>query len=284
MIRRTLRQTQAATFSIDLPNPTLQGMPFPNGTGFFISPDGWFVTAAHVVCAEDSSGKQIPRNDLDQAFLAQLTDANPPDENLCQFVSLEYLDLETDFALLRVDFQKNAAKEWLKGRSGFPYIQVSKRPLVPGEPVYAFGYPLPRPENLSGKSIPSGDLQVQFSRNPNMVIGGVIRCPRTTSAIVASDIKAVGSVVATTDPISYVLDKALNYGNSGGPILSSETGKVHALCSEFQPVGIPQPQLSPDPSNPISIVIPSLYGVVSSLSNPSIIGELTKRGVAISEE
>jgi serine protease Do len=66
MIRMTLTTTQLATFSIDLPNARMQGMPSPTGTGFFVSPDGWFVTAAHVV-TKDNRSDGDPRDDIDQA-------------------------------------------------------------------------------------------------------------------------------------------------------------------------------------------------------------------------
>ena len=77
-----------------------------------------------------------------------------------------------------------------------------------------------------------------------------------------------------------LLDKSLNYGNSGGPIVAVGTGKAHAFCSRFQPVRIPQG----NPADPKTqwIMIPSLYGVVSSLGNQSILHELGKRGVPVS--
>lgn len=81
------------------------------------------------------------------------------------------------------------------------------------------------------------------------------------------------------DPKVYVLDKALNYGNSGGPIVSVETGHVHALCSRFQPVFVPQPQLrQPDGSMPV-IAVPSLYGVVTRLDNPMLLEVFGKYGI-----
>ena len=69
-------------------------------------------------------------------------------------------------------------------------------------------------------------------------------------------------VTTGADPQLYVLDKALNYGNSGGPIVAVGTGKAHAFCSRFQPMRVPQG----DPADPKTswIMIPSLYGVVSS--------------------
>ena len=38
-----------------LPDPTRQDIPTPVGTGFMVSKDGWFVTAAHLV-ADDNGG------------------------------------------------------------------------------------------------------------------------------------------------------------------------------------------------------------------------------------
>jgi hypothetical protein len=65
---------------------------------------------------------------------------------------------------------------------------------------------------------------------------------------------------SATDRAVYVLDKALNYGNSGGPIVSQESGRAFAVCTNFQPVMVPQPTGG-------AVFIPSLYGVTSAISN-----------------
>jgi S1-C subfamily serine protease len=263
MIRRTLSQAQAATFSIDIPNPGMRGMPTPAGTGFFVSPDGWFVTAAHVVMKE---GKPI--DDLDKAWLMKEARFETLTA-MCQHIVFDYADPRLDFAILKVDFEKNASKDHLKDQSGFAHLTASRRTLDEGEPVYAFGYPLPEPELLGADS--------------QMSMGHGGHAPRTTSAIVSSTFERSGMVHTDRDPQLYVLDKALNYGNSGGPILAVETGHVHAFCSRFQPVSIPQPHLKDSNGKALSVWIPSLYGVVVGLNNPEIISELEKRGVPIVE-
>jgi serine protease Do len=149
-----------------------------------------------------------------------------------------------------VDYTANANKDWQVRLSEFPYLKVSSRNLDEGEAIYSFGYPLSSPE---AESMHGG------------FIGVSSLCPRTTSAIVSSTLEMTTMVMTSKDPKRYVLDKALNYGNSGGPIVSVETGHVHALCSRFQPVCIPQGHLKDSSSNPLYILIPSLYGVVSSL-------------------
>lgn len=200
MIRQTLAATRAATFCVQLLSAAHDGMPIPTGTGFFISPDGWFVTAAHVVTEDNQPGGPI-RRDLDQAWLMQETRiAGGAPGAICQFVSLHRLLPEFDLALLKVDFSRNANKEWLKSRSGFPNLTVSSRQLDEGEPVYSFGYPL---STASISAVP-GDVAV----------GTANLSPRVTSAIVSSTFEHSKMVITSADAKVYVLDKALNYGNS----------------------------------------------------------------------
>lgn len=267
MIRKTLAATQLATYSVDLPNDRLRGMPSPAGTGFFISSDGWFVTAAHVITENGRSDESV-RKDIDQGWLMKERRGDHPIGGMCQHVRFEYIDPLTDFALLKVDFSLNSEKVQLVGRTGFPFLEVSSRPLDEGEPVYAFGYPLSHSSLLVD--------------NQQVVIGHVAHSPRTTSAVVASTMDTTNIVSTTADPRVYVLDKALNYGNSGGPIIATGTGKVHAFCSRFQPVGIPQNHIKDEKGNPIVVLIPSLYGVVSSLGNPTILEQLHTRKIPIS--
>jgi serine protease Do len=268
MIRKTLRNTQSATYSIDLPDPNRHGMPAAKGTGFFVSPDGWFVTAAHVV-TENGHSDGPPRTDIDKAWLMKETRPGIGSAGMCQNVQLDLIDAALDFALLKVDFQANANKVQLSGLRAFPFLKVSTRELEEGEPVYSFGYP------LSHSSL--------VFHNSTATIGHTAHCPRTTSAVVAATMDTSKMLSTSSDPLVYVLDKALNYGNSGGPIVASETGNVHAFCSRFQPVEIPQHQLEEQLGFLPWIYIPSLYSVVSRLSNSRILSEMRARGIPISE-
>ncbi|MEI6314423.1 MAG: serine protease [Syntrophus sp. (in: bacteria)] len=269
MIRQTLANTQAATFCIELPNQQQHGMPVPTGTGFFISPDGWFATAAHVITENQQSDGAV-RRDLDQAWLQKETRvAGGMPGELCQYVSFGHIIPRMDFALLKVDFPKNANKAWLSGKTAFPFIGVSSRLLTEGESVYSSGYPLSSAiaENLGSMITVTESL-----------------CPRVTSAIVSSTIEKTRMLITGNDPKVYVLDKALNYGNSGGPIICTETGRVHAFCSRFQPVFIPQSHLLDANQNPIHIMVPSLYGVVFGLGHHQILGLLRQIGVPIYDD
>jgi len=263
MIRKTLAATKEATFSVDLPFPPINGPPSPSGTGFFVSADGWFLTAAHVVTDQAGNG----RTDVDKGDLNRPT---PTWMESCDDFTLDHLDKPLDYAILKVDLAKNKKKDWLKNRTGFPFLQVSARVLDEGEPVYAFGYPLPVRDILQ-QSGPLSFSSWAYS-------------PRVTSAIVASNVEYSASVKSTSDPLRYVLDKALNYGNSGGPIVATETGRVHALCTHFQFVKVRQPHLQHALGANVFVEIPSLYGVVLSLSNPAVVAELQKRGVPITRD
>ena len=238
-------------------------MPVPTGTGFFVSGDGWFITAAHVV--KDANG--TVRSDINQAWLEkEPSESGPP--SMVQWPTLDHVDDDADVALLKLDFEANQVKEGLKGRSGFPHLTISSRVLEEAEPVYAFGYPLSE-----------GGV---VHENPVMMVGATALSPRTTSAIVASTLERTGMVMSLGGPPDrYVLDKALNYGNSGGPIIATETGHAHAVCTHFQPVAVVQSHLKADSGDPITIHIPSLYGVVTSLGRKSVQAALADRGIPV---
>ena len=261
MIRKTLSKVKEATFCIELPNKNANNMQTPAGTGFFISPDGWFVTAEHVIMDKNGS----PRTDVNKAFLTKEGSADTPGL-LCKQVTLRYVLPELDIALFKVDFEKNLGNEWFIGKTEFPFIKISTLPLEMGEPVYSFGYPLSTYEISK-----SGDM------------GFVKLNPRVTSAVISSDLETTGLSLSENDPKYYVLDKALNYGNSGGPIVSTKTGNVHAICSSFQPVTVKQPHLKDKLGKPMNIMIPSLYGVVSSFDNKELINLFNSLHVTVEQ-
>lgn len=269
MIRKTLETTQVATWCICLPNKRQSGMPTPIGTGFFVSPDGYFVTAAHVITENNESDGPV-RQDLGQGWLMREPRGDHWGMFMCQFLDVQIVLPLLDFALLKVDFEKNSVKDWLRARSGFPFLAVSRRTLDEGEPVYAFGYP------LSAGSLVLETQETSF--------GTIELSPRVTSAIVSSNVERTEAVSSPSDPRVYVLDKALNYGNSGGPIVATESGCGAAFCSRFQPVPIRQPHLKDAQGNVLHIVIPSLYGVVVSLSDRAILDELDRRGVPVVDD
>ena len=139
MIQQFLQATKRATFALLLPNPFKQLMPCPVGTGFFVSADGVFVTAAHVITRNYESDGPA-RDDIDKGWL--MTEPPPGDwgRRMCLGLSLAHVDAQYDIAILKVDLEANRDKSWMQG--GFPFVPISWGELQEAEPVYSFGYPL----------------------------------------------------------------------------------------------------------------------------------------------
>lgn len=259
LIPKTLPNTKKATFSISLPSHGNPRVFAPIGTGFFVSKTGVFLTAAHVI-TQDNLPNGVPRSDLSSAWLRKETKEIADSPIICDTISLLKQFPDLDIAVLQVDFQANKNKDWLNNANGFPFISPSHSMLEDGTPVYAFGYP------LSSASI--------IQNSPQVVVSTQALCPRTTSCIVSSSIEKTKMFTSASDARVFVLDKALNYGNSGGPIVCTSTGRVHGLCSHFQPVQYTQTQVGLPP-----IMVASNYGIVTSLANRDIVNFLTQLGV-----
>jgi len=271
-ISETLAHTKRATYGVAV-KAAKGGEARPVGTGFFVNDDGLFATAAHVV-------KGVKPIALVKESGASAV-SGIPIASECVFY-----DEEADFALLRATRDPEREQEF-----GQPtFLRPSERALAEGSAVYAFGYPLPEgggiaftPDQLR-EILGDGPADLLPKIGPNQVfsVPNYVLCPRTTSAIIASEI----DYSRTLDPRGrnqernfYTLDKALNPGNSGGPVIAPETGHVHAVCMAYQVHPVPQKHLENVP-----IVIPSLYGYVTRLTHPTIRQALEANGVAFGPE
>jgi S1-C subfamily serine protease len=241
MIDKTLPLTQKATVCIIVPHrdPRYQGFPTPFGTGFFVSDHGHLVTARHVIEKADKS-LYAPNEihiERPEAAIPSLA------VKVSQIVKdWPYFDL----ALLKID--DNALEHFTQ------FLQIEFDTVPEGTQVYSFGYPLP---------------QISLKGETGSMVGYHYFSPRTTSAIISSHHWYIGPVRMAGFPTHYIIDKALNYGNSGGPVIVCESGKAVSVCVKFQPVVIPQQN--------IEIMVPSLYGITVSLRN--IQDELTSLGI-----
>lgn len=212
------------------PEIKLKDFPIPRGTGFFISKEGYFITANHVIDGVEDFSKVR----FSQPEGAQVLN-----------ISLIKKWANYDIALLKANFDGNKMREFLKNKDGFPYLEIDLKVQTEGTPVYAYGFPLPKVNGID-----LGKTQIMF----------IAYCPRITSAIISSEYDIIKPIRGSRDPKFYAIDKSLTYGNSGGPIILTETGKVFAIVVRFQPVSIPQ-------SSNYRVTIPTNYGIISSLNN-----------------
>lgn len=267
MIRQTLQTTKEATFAVELPSVGVQGNIAIAGTGFFVSPDGWFVTAAHVVTQNGAI-----RTDLNRMYLSQPSYIENDAAHQVRFWEVECrgIDVENDVALFKVDPASRGAMEFLKGKTGFPFLEVSTRQAEQGEPVYTYGFPLPE----TGMASTTGPIPVSYSRSRG----------RVTSCIVSGYTYPTNREITYLGIHIYVLDKAFNPGNSGGPIIADSSGKVFAVCSAFQFYFWEQGHLLTVPGHTPGIYVPSLYGYAQSLSNQGTAKLFADNGITTSSD
>lgn len=252
-ISDTLERTKRATLAVIIPHPhpSKGGFPTPNGTGFFISPNGYFLTARHVIEKLDQNGGKVAgTNGIPELYERKQVNLfllmGLPDSVYVTDIEIVKDWPEFDLVLLKADIQKNQ-NGYLKGKESFDFLEIDLNTVVEGEDIYSFGYPL-------------ADHEIDESDEEGIVSGSLIFYPRATSAIVSSHYEVMPTTMKVCEyPKHYVIDKALNYGNSGGPLLVVETGKVFSVCSRFQPVFIPQLNGS--------VMTPSLYGITTSIKN-----------------
>lgn len=238
MIRETLKRTMAATFLVRVPDPKHHNFPTPWGSGFFVSPDGHFVTAHHVI------------KDVADPTKIQLTHHSEAGHigPVLKEPEVVATSEEFDLAVLKFDFARHSGQEWAKGRDCFDFLEVDLNEHLEGTPVYSFGYPLPETK-----------VEEKKAGGVSIIVGMDWICPRVTSAIISLRWHMLGPVQTGGPSPVYVLDKAFNYGNSGGPIVLSESGKAIAAVIKFQSVAIEQP------GGKVWVAVPSLYGIAAAL-------------------
>jgi serine protease Do len=170
------------------------------GSGFFVSPDGLFITAAHVIESCSSCDGVF----LHKETMASCTNAPGRWLGPVKLVASDAKDL--DLAVLKAIRFGNGATQDVPSAE-FPYLTLSAEVLEEGEPVYSFGYTFLEEGWLS---------------------------PRLTSAIVSAISYEWKCGRESWDDGCYVIDKHLEHGNSGGPLVALSTGKAHGIIVKAQ--------------------------------------------------
>lgn len=198
MIRKTVENTINSTFCILDGNP-VNNAPNPIGTGFFISKNGFFLTALHVIKGIKNLLLYQPKKYGDQFITEVRRVKSWPNYD----ISLLKIENSHDLPFLIPDFQEH----------------------IEGTPIYSFGYPTS--EIIPFKPTNPG-LENLIAAKDNLF-------PRVTSAIISSRYYVIDEKVNLPEAVKYyVLDKELIDKNSGGPIVLTESGNVIALYSFFE--------------------------------------------------
>lgn len=239
-IPTSLSATKRATFAITRPRLANMEGREAVGSGFMIHPDGFFLTALHVLDGADVAAAQL--------VLEQINDGEG-DSEIARGELLHEWE-EFDLALMKFDVRHRRGPDGAMNKTGLPHVPIRFDPVDEGAPVYSFGYPMPRdvPTGPDEQSAPSG------SRGPQ-------HAPRITSAIVSSTTwrRCLGD--EGIPYALYVVDRPFLVGNSGGPVVLQETGEAFAVCFKTQTYEVEQAGEAP------SLRLPSPFGLAVSMSN-----------------
>lgn len=163
------------------------------GTGFIISPEGKFITCAHVY-------KEIPEKDLE--FLGARVSSKTDSRGITIYerygVRLLKMDQENDIVLMEIINHNKIAFATIKDFGGSSALQE-------GDEVIFIGYPLA-----------TEFLGLQFG------------ITMTSSSSIISSVKRRG---VDGSLHFFMIDTHVNNGASGSPVFSVESGKVIGVIS-----------------------------------------------------
>jgi S1-C subfamily serine protease len=223
------------------------------GTAFLIHLDGFALTARHVVASAreviDTYGGAI------QVGLA-LPEIQGPVDIRASFEIVSAVVVEEDdrhdLALLRLErnpFESgrpSGVHPLPQGRMGvnalYGLAPLTLDPVRDGQAVAVSGYPSPSPTLITTHGVVASATSVDVAE---------IQPPGAPEGFVIRDVKD-----------SYLIDVAVNPGNSGGPVYSVYEGAVIGTCVAFQVARAVPPAGSPFAYNSgLAVAIPMKYGV-----------------------
>ena len=222
------------------------------------------MTARHVLTIGDSPCDAL-RDDIGKIVLMKPTEERTEIETV---VEVKFVESHPhyDFALLKAD---------PVGQREFAHVEISTRELEEGDPVYCFGFPL---SDLC-------DLKEQISIFSTWSVGAVdgwllVLKPNVISAVIAAapcrtvvqDVRKSGA--------SYAIDRPVDFGMSGAPVVAARTGKVLGIASQCDGTNFEQRHL---PSK-LKIRIPCQSTNVPSLGAEPIVAVLRKHGISLCTE
>lgn len=172
----------------------------------------------------------------------------------CIGATLLSRDHDLDLAILKISSGNS------NGIHEFPFLDITESKVPIGTPVYSYGYPICS-ESLTEDCHFTGKYHVE---------------PRVASAIVSAYQWGSDGEV----PESYIIDRPLLCGNSGGPLVMTESGRVVAFASQSQSDKVAEFKSPFDGTN-FAISVPSPYSYCRNFGYPSIQTILREHGITI---
>ncbi len=222
-IPEIIEKNKNAVILIDvvIPQENNQSKISIKGTGFIISPDGKFITNAHVY-------KQVQQNEME--FLGVSAPGKTDEKGATYYdrfkIKLLKMDEENDLALLQIVSDKKD----FKTIDGIDYSENIRE----GEEIIFIGYPLAVELLTMGFGI-----------------------TMTTNKSIVSSVKkrAIDGSFHF-----FLIDGHINNGSSGSPVFSVETGKIIGVASAkiSAKIQIPGGQIADIPAN-MGICRPAKY-------------------------
>jgi len=249
----------------DAQNGAPQGIPLPPkgeraGTGFFVSQQGYVLTAAHVIRGAEKYAREKGATKVWFQVGILLDPSSVPGINfLGSFSPVAATPVEVDdvhdVALLKLSANpfNGQLQSGIKTPQGILPLRVAVARLKPelppeGRNVLISGYPLEIPTFVTQKGMVASE---SFS---------IVTIP-VPGAIGRTRPEAVDSIL---------LDAVVNPGNSGGPVYESDSGDVVGICEAYELSPLFTNKLNPVQVTPdeiamqnagLAVVVPIKYGI-----------------------
>jgi V8-like Glu-specific endopeptidase len=195
--RQTCERFMKAVVRIDAGGRSL-------GTGFLVSPDGFIITAGHVI-RDETAGQYF------SVIGVVLPDGNHKLANVAVPISLE--NSGQDYAILKVN-----------GESSLPFIELgSVNEAVVGSDVTIIGYP------FSATTIQDQRVITKFCLNAMVAAKDLVTVTESGTVWTGRKQNAVNKDVKVD--VIYFQGPSVK-GISGGPVISRDTGHVIGIATQ----------------------------------------------------